>query len=101
MSQTTYTAPPAEIVELAGTDGQAVTGSCVLYGAVVTDEAAGALQVHLHNGTANTDPHVAAVSVASGGSGTIWYGPNGIHCPDGIYSDVVTGTASGSIFITR
>ena len=54
MSQSTYNAPPAEIVELAATDAQTVTGSCVLYGVVVTDEAAGALQVHLHNGTASS-----------------------------------------------
>jgi hypothetical protein len=101
MSQANYNAAPAEIVPLTPADGQVVTGSCVLYGAVVSDEAAGSLQVHLHNGTDNTGVHVAAASVSANGSTNIWFGPNGIHCPDGIYNDVVTGTATGSVFITR
>jgi len=101
MAQTAFNASPAEIVALPGTDVQLVTGSCVLYGVVVTDEAAGALQVHLHDGTSTSGDHVAALAVAANGSATVWYGPNGIHCPNGIYCDVVTGTASGSAFITR
>lgn len=91
----------ADIVELNAVDGQLVTGSCVIMGIVVTDEAAGAVQVHFHNGTANTDPHVGAVSVSANSSSTVWYGPNGISCPDGIYQDTVSGTPSGSVFISR
>lgn len=97
-SHRAYTAP-VEIVALPAADGQLVTGSCVLYGVVISDEAAGALQVHLHDGTSTSDDHVAAVSCAANKSETAWYGPNGIHCVNGIYCDVVTGTASGSIFI--
>ena len=87
------------IIELTGADQQAVTGSAVLLGVVVTDEAASSVKIHVHNGTANTAPHVAALNVNSGGSDSVWYGPNGVHCPNGIYIDVVTGTPSGSIFV--
>jgi hypothetical protein len=97
-SHRSYSAP-TEVVALPAVDGQVVTGSSVLYGVVITDEAAGALQAHLHDGTDNTGDHVAALAAAANGSATAWYGPNGIHCPGGIYLDVVSGTVSGSVFI--
>jgi len=88
----------ADVLVIGTADAQLVTGACVLMGMVLTDEATGAVKVHLHNGTADTAPHVLAVAAASGGQDTIWYGPNGVSCPGGIYMDVVTGTPSGSIF---
>lgn len=89
----------ARAIALSGVDQQIVTGSAVVLGVVITDEAAGSIRIHVHNGTDNTGPHVAALGANSGAQDTVWYGPNGIHCPDGVYIDVMSGTPSGSIFV--
>ena len=95
-----YIDPPASIAEFSGVNQQIVTGSCVLYGIVLCDEGAANVKVHLHNGTSTSGEHVAALDIPSNGAGTIWYGPNGVHCPDGIYCEVITGTAVGSVFFS-
>lgn len=87
----------ATAVALTGSDQQAVSGSAIFMGLVVTDEAAGITKVHVHNGTDNTGAHVGALGVAANGQDEKWFGPNGVHCPDGIFVDVVSGTPSGSI----
>lgn len=93
-----YIDPPTSTVALTGGNEQVVTGSAVLYGIVLTDEHAARVQVHLYNGTDTTGAHVAALAVPTNESGHVWYGPNGVHCPDGIYCEVTTGTAVGSVF---
>ena len=44
---------------------------------------------------------VATARKADGKHETFWFGPNGVHCPDGIYADVTAGTPSGSVFIVQ
>lgn len=66
-------------------------------GVMVGDASHGQVHIHLHNGDANNDPIVAMVHPANGNHDTIWFGPNGIACPDGVYIDVITGTPLGSV----
>lgn len=87
---------PARYVALTGSDQQAVTGAAVLVGLVVSGGATGP-KVNVHDGDANTDPIVATLTVANSGSGVVHFGPNGVACPGGIYVDIVSGDASGSI----
>lgn len=95
---TTYSRfEPANAVALTGSDQQAVTGSAVFMGLVLTDEAAGQAKVHVHNGTDASGVHVGALGVDSNGQDEKWFGPNGVHCPDGIFVEIISGTPSGSI----
>ena len=87
---------PAQYVELTGSDQQAVSGSAVLIGLSVSGGATGP-KVNIHDGTANTDPLVASITVGSNGSGTLMLGPNGVALADGIYVDIVAGNATGSL----
>ena len=89
---------PAEVVELTGSDQQAVTGSCVLLGIDVNDDASGNVHVHIHAGTDNTGPLIASAVPANGKHEIFWFGPGGIKCDGGIYVDVTSGTPEGSIF---
>jgi hypothetical protein len=89
---------PATAVVLTGSSQQAVSGSSIFMGLDVSDDAMSSVHVHIHNGTSNTGTLVASAQPANGGHDELWFGPNGVHCPDGIYVDVVSGTPSGSIF---
>jgi len=89
---------PAEVVELSGSDQQAVTGSCVLLGLDVNDDGSATVHVHIHAGTDNTGPLIASAVPANGKHEIFWFGPGGIKCEGGIYVDVVSGTPDGSIF---
>jgi hypothetical protein len=83
---------------LSGVDQQAVSGSAILMGLDINDDDSGNVHVHIHSGTNNTGTLVASADPAAGGHEVLWFGPNGIHCPNGIYVDVVLGTPSGSIY---
>ena len=89
---------PAEVVELTGSDQQAVTGSCVFLGLDVNDDDSGTVHVHIHSGTDNTGPLIASAVPANGKHEIFWFGPSGIKCPGGIYVDVTAGTPEGSIY---
>jgi hypothetical protein len=88
----------ATAVGLTGSDQQAVSGSAIFMGLDVNDDAESSVHLHIHDGTSNTGTLIASADPANGGHDELWFGPNGIHCPNGIYVDVVSGTPSGSIF---
>ena len=90
---------PATIVELTGSSQQITSADAILLGYMVADDAASTPVINFHHGTANTDPLICTARKADGKHETFWFGPNGIHCPDGIYGDVTQGTPSGSVFI--
>ena len=87
----------ADVIAIPATDGQVVTGACVLYGGTLCDGGGAAQRVHLHNGTSAAGPHVLGLGVAANGQVNAYYA-NGIACPNGIYVDVQAGTITGSIF---
>jgi hypothetical protein len=88
----------ATITALTGSDQQAVTGSTILMGFAVNDAASGTVEIRVYNGTSNSGDLVAIAKPADGGHEQLWLGTNGVHCPDGVYVDVISGTPSGSIF---
>lgn len=87
----------ATVIALRTTDGQVVSGSCVLYGATLCDTSGVAQRAHLHHGTSNAGPHIMGLSTAGNSSVNIDAGV-GIACPNGIYIDVLAGTLTGSLF---
>jgi hypothetical protein len=92
---------PAEIVALTGTSQLIAAGNAVLYGFEVSDDTQSSVHAHLHNGTDNTGPIVAGVKPPNNDHDAFWFGPNGVHCPDGIFLDVTSGTPEGSVFVRR
>jgi len=87
----------ADVIAIPATDGQVVTGACVLYGGTLCDSSGVAQRVHIHNGTSTAGPHVLGLTASANGSNNVYY-TNGIACPNGIYVDVLAGTITGSIF---
>ncbi len=87
----------ADVIAIPATDGQVVTGACVLYGGTLCDSSGSAQRVHIHNGTSTAGPHVLGMGVTGNGQVNAYYA-NGIACPNGIYVDVIAGTITGSIF---
>ena len=88
----------ATAVGITGVDQQIVSGSSIFMGLDVNDDAESNVHLHIHDGTTNTGTLIAAADPANGGHDDLWFGPNGVHCPNGIYLDVVSGTPSGSIY---
>ncbi len=95
------TTPAATAVALTGADQQIATGNAVFMGYAVADDAAGVPVVNFYNGTDNTGTLITTARKLDGKHETEWFGPNGVHCPDGIYADVTAGTPSGSVFIVQ
>ncbi len=96
MANTSYL-EPATAVALTGVD-QTITTPMIFMGLLIDDEAAGTCRIHVHQGTSVAGIMVAAITVSSNGSDLIWYGPNGILCPNGIFINVVSGTPEGAVF---
>lgn len=88
----------ADIVAMPAVDGQVVTGACVLMGGTLVNESGASVRLHVHNGTSGAGNNVIGFSANNGESVSIWFGPNGISCPDGLYINVVAGTPTGSLF---
>ena len=96
MNNTSNTGPVKSIA-LTGAD-QAIATAQVFYGLAITNESGSAINLHIHNGASSSGtPIISGVYVANNQSQTIWLGPNGVNCPSGIYVDVVSGTATGSV----
>jgi hypothetical protein len=91
---------PATLVTFTGVAQQITSDDAIFLGFSIADDAASSPVVNFHHGTADTDPLIATARKADNGKHeTLWFGPNGIHCPDGIYADVTAGTPSGSVYI--
>lgn len=89
----------ADAIAMPSSDGQVVSGACVLYGATITNESGAQIRVHLVSGTSNAGLHVSGLAVNNNDTQSIWYGDCGIACPNGIYLDVVSGTpTTGVVF---
>jgi hypothetical protein len=78
---------------------QTISGQLVFLGISASDEGSGSIKIHVYHGTSDTDPHLAGIAAQSGGSDTLWFGPNGISCPNGIYVKVYSGSPEGSVFL--
>lgn len=84
------TAVPAGTTDVQGKAGQ---GGLRLMGYAVRESAGtpAVAEALLRHGTAATDPILAFVELAGNGKDAIWFGPNGIRCPNGVFVDRVAG----------
>ena len=93
----TSTTGPVKSVALTGSD-QAVATAQVFMGVVITNESGASMNIHVHNGANGSGtPIIAGLHVNNNDSEYLWFGPNGVACPAGIWVDVVSGTPTGSI----
>ncbi|CAB4155958.1 hypothetical protein UFOVP665_33 [uncultured Caudovirales phage] len=88
---------PVKSIALTGAD-QAVATAQVFYGIVITNESGASMNIHVHNGANGSGtPIIAGLHVNNNDSEYLWFGPNGVNCPSGIWIDVVSGTPTGSV----
>jgi hypothetical protein len=92
-------ATPVEVASGTG-DAQAIAAATGLrlFGFSVRENAAGAATAILYHGTANTDPPIAFLSLASGAVQIQWFGDKGIAIPNGLYVDRLSGTTHFSFW---
>jgi hypothetical protein len=98
MNNTSNTNPVLS-VKLTGSD-QVIANAKVFLGATLINESGASARFHVHNGSSGdaANPIIAGLSQATLTYGNVWYGPNGIACPNGVFVDAVAGTFSGSVF---
>lgn len=84
----------------ADVQGLAAAANLRLMGFSITEAAgtAAAAEVSLRHGTAATDPEIIGVNLAADGSVRDFFGPDGIAVPNGVFVDVVAGTAKLTLF---
>lgn len=84
----------------ADVQGLAAVANLRLMGFSITEAAAtaAAAEVSLRHGTAATDPEIIGVNLAADGSVRDFFGPDGIAVPNGVFVDMVAGTAKLTLF---
>jgi hypothetical protein len=80
-------------------DAQAFTGQCTLYGYAVRENAGtpAAASLVLRNGTTVTDPPVAFISLAAGGSQVVTL--PAVDCTNGVFADRLSGTTELVLYV--
>jgi hypothetical protein len=97
MNNTSNTSP-VKSIKLTGAD-QAIADAKVFLGFVLVNESGASARAHIHNGDSAdvANPIIAGLTAATLTTGNVWYGPNGIACPNGVFLDAVAGTFGGSV----
>lgn len=93
-SLTAVAATAADVQGLAAAANLRLTGFSITEAAGV----AAAAEVSLRHGTAATDPEIIGVNLAADGSVRDFFGPDGIAVPNGVFVDMVAGTAKLTLF---
>ena len=92
-------------VASAGADTEAAVAadpSLRLMGFTVSETNSAVAHFRVMNGaTVSGGTNVASVKLASGGFEFVWFGPDGIKCPDGITLDRVAGTCEFVLYYRR
>lgn len=57
--------------------------------------------INIYDGADTSGGVVIPIKLASGQSSTDWYGPNGTLFRNGVYVDLASGQATGSIFFNK
>jgi len=74
--------------------GVAATADMRLMGYSIKETAASTATMSLHNGTSASGAALAYINLASGGSVTEWFGPQGIPCAGGVWIERLTGSTA-------
>jgi hypothetical protein len=96
MANTSYL-EPATAVGLTGVN-QTIATPMIFMGLSVCDDGTGASRVHVYHGTSDNGLSIAATTVPNNGDDSVWYGPNGVLCPNGIFIKVYSGVPEGAVF---
>lgn len=81
---------------------QMLTGTpTILYGWSIRENAGtpAAAEALLRSGSA-VGPIVGVIDLAANGSTTVWFGPQGLRVPDGIFVDAIAGSLEGAIYVS-
>lgn len=82
--------------------GVNVTGyNLRLMGFTVQDDGATVSKVVFRNGTGTGNDGVAGAYIAANASDAQWFGPLGVHCPNGIFIDRTAGTTTVTVFYAK
>lgn len=80
-------------------DATAIAVTARLMGVSVGESAgAPAVATVLIRRGSSTGPEVARFELAANASETVWFGPGGIYCPDGIYIDRTAGETVVTVY---
>lgn len=71
-----------------------------LLGLSVRETAAGAATLNIEHGTANSSPVMVPINLAASGSVTLWFGPQGLPCPNGVWLERLTGSTLVTLITT-
>lgn len=84
----------------ADVQGLAAAANLRLMGFSITEAAAAAAaaEVSLRHGTLATDPEIVGVNLVADGSAREFFGPDGVAVPNGVFVDIVSGTAKLTLF---
>ncbi len=74
--------------------GVAATPGLRLMGVTVREGAAGAATVNIEHGAANSSPVMAGFTLAASTGKEMWFGPQGLPCPSGIWVERVAGNTA-------
>lgn len=79
--------------------GELYNGDLILYGWTFTETSGAATaQVDLFDGGNAQSTLIASITLAAGQSTRDWLAGSGIHCLQGVFVNVVTGSARGAIW---
>lgn len=93
-SLTAVAATAVDVQGLAALANRRLTGFSITEAAAT----AAASEISLRHGTAATDPEIIGVNLAADGSVRDFFGPDGVAVPNGVFVDMVTGTAKLTLF---
>lgn len=80
--------------------GKVVTGFSVLFMGWSAMETSGsaACTINVYDGVDTTGSVVLPIKLASGVADSKWYGPNGVWFKNGLYINLASGQAQGTVF---
>jgi hypothetical protein len=89
------------VVAAAGTGDAQITSSGFsrLFGYSITETAAAVATAVIRNGTSTSGAPLAYIGLPASGAQTVWFGPQGIAAPLGIFLDRVTGTTQVVVYV--
>jgi hypothetical protein len=71
-----------------------------LLGVSVRETAAAAATLNIEHGVANSSPVMVPINVAASSSVTLWFGPQGLPCANGVWLERLSGSTLVTLITT-